>query len=162
MTHIRNTEIFDTVAIYKRFESCYNVSSSGELARVLDAARQTTNDWKNGRSKVPWWRLKELTDMQGIGWDWLLTGKGPKHHAGNARGETVDFDTEGINNRYLSLFPPDLSQAELARLHMVTQVTMHKWQRKDEQVPWKKLHEATQKFKVTWEWLIEGRDPTQD
>ncbi len=49
----------------------------------------------------------------------------------------MKFDTQGINCRYLSLLPSGLSQAEIARLRNVSQVTVHKWQHGDEQVSWK-------------------------
>ncbi|MCD8139726.1 MAG: helix-turn-helix domain-containing protein [Planctomycetaceae bacterium] len=149
--------MFDNIGIYNRYESCYGVGSSGELAHILGIARQTTNDWKNGKSKVPWWRLKELVDIQRISWDWLLTGVGNKHHSGESKAKTTPFDTKGINNRFLDLYPKSPSQVELARQFKVSQVTIHKWRHAQVQIPWKKLAKGVEDFDTSWEWILEGR-----
>jgi len=151
----RKIVMLDNIMIYCRYESCFNANSSGDLARILGIARQTTNDWKNGKSKVPWWRLKELVDSQGISWDWLLNGTGEKLR-NMPRGEkNRRFTTKDINLRFLSLLPPGLTQAELAKLCKVSQVTVHKWIQGTEQVSWKKLEEAVSRG-ATWNWLLEG------
>lgn len=161
MTPSERNVMFDTKGIYDRYASCYNAKSSGDLAQILGIARQTTNDWKNGISKVPWWRLKELVNLQGMSWDWLLCGEGDRHSPGKMNGEIKEFDIKGINNRFLSLFPTDWTQAELARHLNVSQVTVHKWQNAQEQVSWQRLAGAKNKHQVTWDWIIEGRGDVQ-
>ncbi len=153
-TKLRKIVMLDYKAIYGRYESCLNAKSSGDLAHILSIARQTTNDWKNGKSKVPWWRLKELVDSQGISWDWLIDGKGEKYHTGSKR-RSKSCSTKEINNRYLSLLPSGLTQAQIAKRCEVSQVTVHKWLHGDEQVSWKKLEKAVRRG-ATWDWLLEG------
>ena len=64
----------------------------------------------------------------GSSWDWLLVGSGSMYHTERSHGRVRNFDVKKINHRYLSLFPAELSLAESARLHRVSQMTIHKWQ----------------------------------
>ncbi len=63
-----------------------------------------------------------------------------------------------INERFLSLFD-NLSRAELATLFAVSLTAISNWHTGRKKVPWDKLAYAVQSKNVTWDWLLDGRDP---
>lgn len=152
----RKIIMLEKINIYIRFSSCYHVKKPSELANMLGVERQVVNHWKSGASPVPWRRLKQLVDEQGLTWDWLLEGREPKHREGVEGVPKKSFQRRGINKRFLSLFP-GYSQAKLGRELGVNQTTVFKWQHNLAQVPWERLKDAVDAKGVTWEWLIEGR-----
>lgn len=125
------------------------------MARTLNIHYSTAFQWKVGRAKVPWVRLKQLVDEQNISWDWLLEGKGERRRRKSSNSNTP-LDTTAINLRYLSLWP-EMSQASLGKMIGVRQTTIFKWKHGVIQVPWARLQDAVHHKGVTWEWLLEGR-----
>lgn len=68
------------------------------------------------------------------------------------------FDRAGINQRFLSFFA-DKSQADLMELFSVTQSAVSSWHTNRKQVPWEKLKYLVDLENITWDWLLEGREP---
>jgi hypothetical protein len=101
-------------------------------------------------------RMKKLVDEQGLRWDWLLEGKGPKFRQRIKTGRTKKFNRHAINRRFLGLFPAQ-TQAKLGESLGVSQAAVCKWRHAEMQVPWEKLKCAVDNYRVTWEWLLEGR-----
>ncbi len=68
------------------------------------------------------------------------------------------FDKKAINERFFSFFA-GRKQAELMALFAVKQATISQWQNHRKQVPWEKLQYLVEKERITWDWLLEGREP---
>lgn len=147
--------MFDWSGIYVRFFEAYEVKRSSELARLLGVTKQTAHSWKVGKSNVPWRRMKKLIDEKGINWDWLIEGHSPKCRSKQKFDEHNELNWNEINNRFLELFL-DKRQHVIAGELDVSQETVSKWHRKEMNVPWEKLKYATDRFKISWNWLIEG------
>lgn len=149
--------MLDKEGIYQRFIDCYPVKGITELAAQFGIKYQTIHGWKQGKYPVPWPRLKELVDAQGLSWDWLIDGKEPKHRK-RRKGEIIQpLDRHAINQRFISLFS-NMSQAKIGEeLGGINPGTVYKWRHDIAQVPWERLKYAVDNKGVTWEWLIEGR-----
>ncbi len=148
--------MFNWQSIYERFLDGYGVKRTAELARILQVTKQTTHDWKTGKSHVPWRRMKRLIDETGMTWDWLLEGLEPKFHKCIPESSpSMEFEWEKINDRFLGLFP-DKRQHIIAKGLEVSQETVSKWYRHEMHVPWEKLQYAKANFGVSWDWLING------
>lgn len=150
--------MLDRAGITKRFLSCYPDRTPVELAKTFGVTPPTVFQWLAGVRHAPWNRVKELADTQGISWDWLIEGREPKQSGRKPRRKPRPFDWHNINQRFLSLFP-GLSQKDLGKLVGVSQVSVNRWHNDKSNVPWEKLKYAADAKNVTWEWLIEGRDP---
>ena len=152
--------MIDTQAISERFFSCYHGKSRRDLARLFEVRKQTITSWAT-RAKVPWERLKYLSDSQAISWDWLLDGLGPKESTKEPvvpPSTQPQFDTLGINQRFLSLFG-EMSQTEIAKIFDITPAAVNEWKAGTSQVAWKRLDYAVCEFGVRWDWLIDGLEP---
>lgn len=147
--------MLDWPAIYVRFAQGYDENKPARLAKIVRVTKQSAHDWKKGKSHVPWRRMKTLVDNRGLSWDRLLEGREPKFANRTISKGLEDFDWNGINQRFLELFP-NQSQEEIGRQLGVTQETVSKWYRGENHVPWDKLKYAHITFSVTWEYLIEG------
>ncbi len=53
----------------------------------------------------------------------------------------------------------DKKQAALMHLFNVTQSTISNWRTCRKMVPWEKLKYLVEKEQITWDWLLEGREP---
>ena len=148
--------MLDKHAIYMRFIECYPTETPYELAQKFGIDHSLAYQWREGKAPVPWYRLKMLVNEQGISWDWLLEGKGPKHHLHETKAPRQKFNRSAINKRFLSLFP-NLSQAKLAHELGVKQMSVYRWHHNLAQIPWERLKHAVDNKGVTWEWLLEGR-----
>lgn len=149
-----NNIMFDRQAIYARFAACHEADSAVTLANKLGLNRKTVYQWESGERQVPWNRLKMLVYEQKLSWDWILEGKDGKLPS-SKRIHDTPFDRRGINRRFLSLFP-HLTQNDLASLLGVSQAVVSYWHSGLNQVPWKRLHDAVEGGKATWDWLLEG------
>lgn len=147
--------MFDWTSIYERFTEGYGEKRPARLARLVGVTKQSAHDWKKGKSHVPWRRMKALIDQEGLSWDWLVEGKLPKTSKRPKVTVSEDFDWNGINYRFLDLFPGQ-SQEEIGQQVGVTQETVSKWHRGENHVPWDKLKMATISFNISWDWLIVG------
>jgi len=147
----------DRQAIYKRFAGCYGAESAVQLAGILGLNRKTVYQWELGTRPVPWKRMKRVIDEQGICWDWLLEGQGPKARPNHDPGKCHPLNRREINQRYLSLFPA-ASQEEQGKLIGVSQAMVSYWVTATLQVPWDKLKSAVDDKGVTWDWLLEGNE----
>lgn len=147
--------MFDRIGIYQRFASCYGAQTPSELARILGVTQQSASQWFLGQRQVPWKRLKEAVDTQGLSWEWMLEGEDPKQSTRGKRKKGKDFDRHAINQRFLSLFP-GLSNAKLGKRFGVSSTTVFRWHNDVCQVPWDKLKYTVDNLDVTWEWLLEG------
>ncbi len=147
--------MFDRIAIYKRYASCYNVNLR-KLADMYGLSEKATQQWSVGKRPIPWKYLKALVDEQDLKWDWLIDGVDPKYHQGCGRKKSMPLDRHEINQRFLSLFS-GMSQAKIAQELGIHQTTVFKWSNDMAQVPWGRLRYAVDNKGVTWEWLLEGR-----
>lgn len=148
--------MFDRIAIYRRFASCYEVDKPAKLARLLGVVEQVVYDWESGKRMVPRVRLKKVVDEKGLYWHWLLEGKGDRCRLNCADESGVPLNRHDINQRFLDLFP-GVSQAKLGKLFAINQTTVFKWRHDILPVPWSKLKYAVDNKAVTWDWLLEGR-----
>lgn len=73
----RTAIMIDKQAICGRFFSCYGDYSRRGLAKILGVRQPTVTEWSSG-GRVPWNKLKYLSDSQGVSWDWLIDGIEPK------------------------------------------------------------------------------------
>lgn len=147
--------MLDRIGIYQRFALRCGAKTPSALARAMGVTQQTTSQWSLGQRQVPWKRLKEVIDIQGLSWNWMLEGKEPKQSGRGKRKKGKAFDSHAINQRFLSLFP-DLSNAKLGKRFGVSPMTVFRWHHDMCQVPWDKLKYAVDNMNVTWEWLLEG------
>lgn len=152
----RRNFMFDRQEIYKRFARCYAAETPSLLAKRLGLNHATTFQWRSGTRPVPWKRVKKLADEQGLRWDWLLEGKGPKFRPPIKHDRVKALNRHAINRRFLSLFPSQ-TQTKLGETLGVSQVAVFKWRHDEMQIPWEKLKCAVDNYHVTWEWLLEGR-----
>ena len=155
--------MFNIKEISTRFFSCFPGKSQREIADLFEISRSTVSQWAIGVRRIPWDKLKKLVDSQQISWDWLLEGQDPKTRP--IRLDTTEmegevFDTPGINQRFLSLFP-GMTQQELADYFNVTQSAISSWKTFAKQVPWDKLKITVERKKISWEWLLEGAEPKE-
>lgn len=152
--------MFDKMAISNRFFSCYPGKSRRDMARIFGVCKATVTEWAR-EGNVPWSKLKCLSDSQAVSWDWLLDGMEPKESAKEAivyDSTKPKFDSAGINQRFLSLFP-DMTQTQIAHALGVTPGAVHEWHKNICQVSWQRLLDATETFGVRWDWLIDGLGP---
>ena len=147
--------MFDRRGIYQRFADCHEAESPVQLAKIIGIDHASVFRWRKGEKPIPWKWLQRIVDSRGVSWDWLIEGKGPKELPGYVIGSKEDFDWEGINERFLGLFP-NKTQIEIATELNVSQATVSKWERSEEHVPWGKLKDAINTYNVTLNWLIEG------
>lgn len=68
------------------------------------------------------------------------------------------LDREAIGKRFFSCFP-GISPTELARILDVTHPTVFQWLSNDRQVPWAKLGFLVDKKDMSWDWLLDGKEP---
>lgn len=147
--------------INSRFLAFFPGKSQVQIAELYGISQPTVSEWVSGRAQVPWEKLKDLVDTQKVCWNWLLEGLEPKYRAAaldEPETERGVFDTPGINNRFLSLFP-DFTQKELAEYFGITQPVVSKWKTFDKQVPWDKLKHVVDSQGISWDWLLEGMEP---
>ena len=147
--------MFNRREIFKRVATCYP-GKLIELAQKMQVAPQVVDHWKTGRTPIPWVKLKDLVDEQGLSWDWLIEGKEPKHRDPCRKVADQSLNRHEINQRFLSLYP-GLSNAKLGKILGVNGSTVFKWRHDMEQVGWERLKHEVDAKGVTWEWLIEGR-----
>ncbi len=63
-----------------------------------------------------------------------------------------------ISKRFFSLFS-NLDRSGLAGTFEVTPSSISEWRNNKKKIPWDKLIYAVQAKNVTWDWLLEGREP---
>ena len=150
----------DKKAISARFFHCFHNESHLSIAVKLGVSRQSVDQWKNNDRPIPWEKLKVVVDTLGLSWDWLIEGWEPRErrHINIERAEGMEFDLRGINARFLSLFT-QMTQQEIADEVGVSRGAVQSWQNNRRKVPWERMRYAVHRKGVSWEWLIEGRDP---
>ncbi len=148
--------MIDRDEITRRYLSCFPGLKPTELAGIIGVKHPTVYQWVSSKRGVPWEKLKDLADAEGISWDWLLEGAEPKFRKRRRKAVCTPFDRHGINQRFLSLFSA-LSQQKIGDLLGVSQMTVYRWHHAISPVPWEKLKYAVDTQSVTWEWLLEGR-----
>ena len=154
--------MIDKRAISIRFFSCYHDKSRRELAQLLGVKKPTVTEWATD-GRVPWNKLKYLSDSQAVSWDWLIDGVEPKSSTKTPFVPSTTkpkFDKNGINRRFRSLFE-ELTQTQIAKLLDITPSAVNEWDAGTHQVPWKRLDYAASEFGVRWDWLIDGLEPKQ-
>ncbi len=150
--------MIDTMGINRRFFACYNDKSRKDLEILFSVTHSTVSQWVLHTRQVPWAKLRYLVDEKHISWDWLIDGRGPKIRSDKRKSSTTHFNRKEISCRFLSLFA-NMSQSAIAKEIGVTQGAVSAWKLDRKPVPWEKLQYATQHKNVTWEWLLEGREP---
>ncbi len=148
--------MIDRDGINRRYLSCFPGLKPAELAEILGVKHPTVYQWVSNKRGVPWEKLKDLADAEGISWDWLLEGKEPKYRKCRKKAAPAPFDRHRINQRFLSLFS-GMSQQKIGNLLCVSQMTVYRWQHTISPIPWEKLKYAVDTQGVTWEWLLAGR-----
>lgn len=152
--------MIDKQAISKRFFLCYHDKSRRELAKLLGVKKPTVTQWATD-GRVPWRRLNYLSGSQAVSWDWLIDGMEPK---GSIKAAIVpsstkpEFDKNGINKRFLSLFA-NMTQTQIAKIFDITPAAVNEWDAGTHQVPWNRLDYAVHTFAVRWDWLLDGLEP---
>jgi len=152
--------MIDRRAISERFFSCYHDKSRRELAELLDVKQPTVTEWATD-GKVPWRKLKYLSDSQAVSWDWLFDGMEPKSSIKLPCVPPTTkprFDKNGINRRFLSLFEK-LTQTQIANVFGITPAAVNEWDAGTHQVPWSRQDYAANEYSVRWDWLIDGLEP---
>lgn len=147
--------------ITRRFFECYEKLTHVEIADKFIVTRQSVDQWNKLERPVPREKLKILADEQSISWDWLIDGYGEKERKHILPAEVPAshaFDTVAINARFLSCFK-GMTKKELSERFGVSRHFIHAWFMDRKPVPWETLRYAVLHENVTWEWLIEGRDP---
>lgn len=147
--------MLDRSEITKRFISCFPGKEPAELAGFFDVTPATVFQWLSGVRNVPWNRIKEVADIEGISWDWFVEGRKPKNINRKPAKKSRPFDWEAINQRFLSLFS-GISQKKIGIVVGVSQVSVYRWYHNKSNVPWEKLKYAVDHKNVSWEWLING------
>jgi len=71
--------MFDKKAIAARFFELHSSLNQKELAKKYGVKQPTVNNWKSGKSAVPWKKLLHAVHEFGVTWDWLLEGREPKY-----------------------------------------------------------------------------------
>lgn len=148
--------MLDRQEIARRFFECYPTKTRYALAKNFGVHLSITYKWHEGLAPVPWHRIKDLVDEQGISWDWIIDGKEPKYRQRQNNEKPHPLDRNAINQRFLLLFP-NMSQAQIGKEIGVNPGTVYKWRHNISQVPWERLKYAVINKGVTWDWLIEGR-----
>ncbi|MCD7897038.1 MAG: helix-turn-helix domain containing protein [Planctomycetaceae bacterium] len=118
--------MIDRRAMSERFFQCYHGLTRVEMAALFGVKHPSVVEWYT-RGRVPWERVKYLSDSQAISWDWLILGRTPaasRKKAKTPKSTKPQFDTAGINGRFLSLFEMP-SQSDIARLLRVTPNAVH-------------------------------------
>ncbi len=72
--------------------------------------------------------------------------------------ESPVFDRQGIYKRFSSCYPTD-KPTELARLLGLKQPTVQEWKSGKNAIPWQRLKKVVYEHGLSWDWLIEGREP---
>lgn len=130
------------------------------MARMLGVRRSTVTEWAS-KGTVPWSKLKYLSDSQAVSWDWILLDIMPKASLKNATlpdSTLLEFDTQGITQRFFSLFQ-GMTQTQIAAALNVTTSTVSDWKQNRLKVGWERLDAAVATFKLRWDWLIDGLQP---
>lgn len=151
----------DKNSIIDRFFDCYSDLSHLQIAKEFAISRQTVDQWGRHESPVPWRKLKNLVNEQSISWDWLIDGYGAKnrtHIYPEEASRNPEFDRAGINTRFLSCFQ-GVTQNDVAERLGINRSFISAWRTNRKQVPWETLQYAVVHESLSWEWLIEGRDP---
>ena len=68
------------------------------------------------------------------------------------------FDRRGIYNRFASCYSTD-KPTELARLLGLKQPTVQEWKSGKNAIPWQRLKKVVYEHGLSWDWLIEGKEP---
>lgn len=155
--------MFDWREINDRFLSFFPGESQYAIAEYYGISQPTVNEWATGKAQVPWEKLKEFVDSRQISWNWLLEGLEPRDRNPKLEIDEMEFglfDTPGINQRFLSLFP-NKTQKELAEYCKVSQPAVSGWRTYDRQVPWDKLKQVVDSQYISWEWLLESIPPVK-
>lgn len=148
--------MFDTAEINMRYLSRFSPLAPIELAKKLGIKHSTVYQWKSGKRQVPWERLKEVIDSEGLSWDWMLCGEPPIVVTQGILNKIHEpFDWHGINQRFLSLFSGQ-SQTNIGNTLGLRQTTVHAWYHDQRKVPWRRLQYAVDHHGVSWHWLITG------
>ncbi len=66
--------------IADRFFSLYPEKKQSEIVSQFHVKQQSVSSWKTYKEKVPLRVLEQVVDMENLTWDWLLSGREPKHH----------------------------------------------------------------------------------
>ena len=152
--------MLDKMAMSKRFFSSYEDKSRRDVALIFGVRKGTVTTWAN-KGTVPWSKLKYLCESQAVSWDWLIEGRKPKGSEKEPvlpSSTSPEFDREGINERFLSLFPKR-SQTEIAKALRVAPATVHEWMTNQKPVGWLRLDNAVHMFGIRWDWLVDGYEP---
>ena len=152
--------MLDRETISQRFFSCYPGTTRREMGLIFGVTKGAVTGWTKKRN-VPWRKLKYLSDSQAVSWDWLLASREPKSSLKKPvilTSTNPDFDSEGITQRFYSLYP-GMKQIEIAASLKVTTTTVNDWKRNKRKVSWERLADAVDTFDVTWDWLIDGLEP---
>ena len=150
--------MIDKKQVYERFADCYSASKPADLVKALNLKSSTISNWKTGKKRIPWTRLKNAVDEFNVNWDWLLEGKQPKMRSKLQKRYDNQLNRDAISCRFMDLFR-DMSQADFARLLDVSPVAAFYMFEETMQVPWDKLSIAVDVKGITWEWLLEGHGP---
>lgn len=62
-------------SIIERIQRVYGVQQDIELKKVANINPNTLSNWKD-RNSIPYKKLDEISQNEGVSYDWLLTGKG--------------------------------------------------------------------------------------
>ncbi|MCD7896317.1 MAG: hypothetical protein LUG50_06535, partial [Planctomycetaceae bacterium] len=62
-----------------RFFSCHEGMTRLQIGKIYGVKRVTVVGWAK-RNKLSWSKLKYFVDSQALSWDWMLEGRGEKHH----------------------------------------------------------------------------------
>jgi hypothetical protein len=65
--------------IADRFFSCHAGKNTAELLELFGTNKFSLSKWKSYDEKVPMKHLDKTVETEGVTWDWLLEGRGPKH-----------------------------------------------------------------------------------
>ena len=150
----------DKKAIGKRFFLRYAGMLKVDMANMFNVSRPTVTEWEK-EGNVPWSKLKYLSDSQAVSWDWILEGRRPQESIKPVTipdSTSPEFDTAGINQRFLSLFD-GMTHLEIAKHLNVTRGAVSGWNRNFSQVSWKRLSDAVKVYGIRWDWLIDGLEP---
>ena len=71
--------MLDWDAIADRFFSMYAGEPQAEIMRRYGTTRAQVSRWKTHGEKIPLRVLEKLVELEGVTWDWILAGRGPKH-----------------------------------------------------------------------------------
>ena len=95
--------MLDRAAVTKRFLSYFPGKEPAELAELFDVTPPTVFQWFSGVRNVPWERVKDVADTEGISWDWFIEGCEPKISNRKPLKKSRPFDWQASNQSTVSV-----------------------------------------------------------